>query len=166
MIDEIKEISEMSKMVLKSLNVNEDNSFKVETLPAPLSILLESDTLVPVIALYCNHMGKILFDDSKIYSQRLYHTQQSLFYIKMDDKKSEENFTPSHIKILLIKKFFESIVDKNNEVDLTRIVNSWREVFDKKESESTISLDYTPESLPLENEELSKLFELIEHYNT
>lgn len=165
MIDEIKEISELSKLVLKSLGVNEDNSFKVETMPAPLSILLEADTLVPVIALYCNHMGKILFNDSKIYTQRIYQTQQSLFYIKMDDKKTEENFTASHMKLLLIKKFFESLVNEEKEVDLTRLVNSWREVFDLRDSDTSVSLDYTEDSMPLENEELSKLFEVLEHYN-
>lgn len=165
MIDEIKEISELSKMVLKSLDVNFDNAFKVETMPAPVGILLESDTLIPVIALYCNHMGNILFNDSKIYTQRLYQTQQSLFYIKMEDDKKIENFVASHIKILLIKRFFESMIDKNNEIDLSKLVNSWRNVFESRDSDSTLSLDHTSDSVALDTNDLSKLFEQIEYYN-
>jgi hypothetical protein len=165
MIDEIREISEMSKIVLSSLKVDFEDGFKVEGMPAPMNILLENDTLVPVIALYCNHVGNLLFNDSKIYTQKIYQTQQSLFYIKMEDKKIDENFVASHIKIILIKKFFDSIVNKNSQIDLTKLVNLWRMVFESREAESTISLGYSEDSLPLDSYELSKLFEDLEHYN-
>jgi hypothetical protein len=165
MIDEIKEIAELSKIVLDSMDINNEEAFKVETMPAPLNILLESDTMVPVIALYCNHMGKILFNDENIYSQRLYQTPDSLFYIKMENNKSSENFVATHIKILLIKKFFSSLVDKNREFDLTKLVNTWREVLTNKSKDETISLQFSEDGYPLTNKEISNLFNLVTYYN-
>lgn len=169
MINNINELKELIKVVLNSYELNEDDEiFMVEGLSVNLDVMLEEDTLLPVIMLYSNHMINILFNENKnIYNNKIFKTQNSLFYVKIDLKESyvDEDITPNHIKILIIDSFFKSIIKKDKKIELSYLIEQWRKILEKKEENEKITINQDKESLGLEMEEISSLFEPIYDYN-
>lgn len=167
MTDEIKEIREMVKLTLKNMDIDEKDCFFVEGINVDLDIITEEDTLLPVIALYCNHMSNVLFKNTiPLYSQKIYKTRESLFFVKMDTQKNTENdLSTRHMKLLLIGNFFKSLIKKeNNQVELSYLIEKWRKVFDKKNEKEEISILSSNFNLSLTLDEISEIFEPIHNY--
>lgn len=169
MIKNIQELRELIKIVLKSYDMDEeDEIFMVEGLTVNLDVMLEEDTLLPVIMLYSNHMINVLFNENKnVYNNKIFKTQNSLFYVKVDIKNEEknENITPNHIKLLIIDNFFKSIIKKNKKIELSYLIENWRKILDNKKENEKITINQDEETMGLDMDEISALFEPVYDYN-
>jgi hypothetical protein len=126
-----KEFKEIVSICLDALDVEKKAPFIVETMDLDVNIMVDNDTLIPVLLLYIDYMTQTLFEEKYIDKQTIFKTNQSLFYVKWDNKSSGENFyLQTHIKILLIYEFLKRFKTNKNKINLTLLVSDWRDAIE------------------------------------
>lgn len=108
----------------------------IEQLPLKIKILLQNDTLLPVIVCLVNTLGEMFLDSNNQYGSifpfDLEKDEDSLCYVKIiENNKKAAPFT---IQALLTMEVVKTIFEPNfdNSIDLTSLVTKWREVLSAK----------------------------------
>ncbi len=117
----------------------------IEKLPLKIKILLQTDTLLPVIVCLANSLGETFLDSNNQYDSifpfDLEKNEDSLCYVKIieNKKKYAPITTQTLITMEVVKNIFEPTFD--NTIDLTSLVNNWREVLAPRPNGQIIELN-------------------------
>jgi len=108
----------------------------IEQLPLKIKILLQNDTLLPVIVCLTNALGETFLEANNQYGSifpfDLEKNEDSLCYVKIVENNKKH--APFSVQTLLMMEVVNNIFAPNfdNSVDLTSLVTRWREVLSSK----------------------------------
>lgn len=133
---ELKERAEyVATMSCRAMNIPNEG-IVIENLPLKMKILLQTDTLLPVIVCLANSLGETFLDANNQYDSifpfDLEKTEDSLCYVKLIENRKKS--APMTIQMLLTMEVVNNIFEPNfdNTIDLTNLVNNWREFLTPK----------------------------------
>jgi hypothetical protein len=133
---DIKERAEyIATLSCRAMNIPNEGIL-IEKLPLKIKILLQADTLLPVIVCLANSLGDTFLDASKQYDSifpfDLEKSEDSLCFVKLIEnrKKSAPFSVQALLTMEIVNNIFEPTFD--NTIDLTNLVNNWREVLTPK----------------------------------
>lgn len=161
-MNEIGLLKELIGVVLGSMDITNEKTFIVEGIPIANHVMLEEDTMLPVVVLYCEYMNKVLFkSEEKLFNINVLKTEASLFFVRLDTNSDNTiSDTPLHIKTLLISDFFSRVVRPDNQTELSILIDKWRRVFGGKEDDIEVSIESEAIS-PLGHDDINSLMEII-----
>jgi hypothetical protein len=121
----------------KAMNIPNEGIL-IEQLPLKIKILLQKDTLLPVIVCLANSLGETFLEANNQYGSifpfDLEKNEESLCYAKIIE--NNKKYAPLTVQMLLtmevVKTIFEPSFD--NSIDLSNLVVKWREVLSPKQN--------------------------------
>lgn len=142
---DMKENAEyIANIACRALNIPQEG-IVIEQMELKIKILLQDDTLLPVIICLANSMGNTLLEAQRHYETihpfDLERTEDSLCFVKMVE--NNKKCAPLSVRILLTMEAINNIFvpSFDNIIDLTNLVKTWREVLAPVNDGQTINID-------------------------
>lgn len=153
-MDNKEEAEYITKLACNAMKIPSDN-IEIETMPLKIKILLQDDTLLPVIVALSNVFGESLLAANNqfesIHPFDLQKTTESLCFVKIleNNKKCAPLSTRLLVTMEIVSNIFEPSFD--NKIDLTHLVKTWREVLNPIPEGKIINLNEFHNELIMNN---------------
>jgi hypothetical protein len=152
-MDHKEQAEYIATIACKAVRIPQED-IMIEGMPLKIKILLQDDTLLPVIIAITNILGDNLLASRNyetIHPFDLQKTEESLCYVKIVE--NNKKCAPMTDRILITMETVTSIFvpSFDNKIDLTGLVKTWREVLAPLQNGQTIDINKFHNELIMHN---------------